>query len=332
MICYRFKGGEMKLCSSDCFGEASREELRVLLALIESGLLIEDEEALASLAKTSRSRVVSALALFESEGVIEKVSSPESVIRYEFEPNGYESGIEEVSAKQVARDIRDNDLSSMISACEELMNRSSLPTADVKRLTALNTQHALDGEFIVMLASYLNEKNQLTVTRLVSRALKLIERGIDTVALLEDYLREMTEEDKGAKAMRSLFGIYDRTLSPAEKNYFRRWTVELAFPYDVIEYAYSISTENTASGKSYSYINSILLNWHKADCKTVAEVKIYEEKQRAERKKNAPEKAKRQSREKENTSNIPKYGNFDINDALAAALERSYGKREGGDK
>ena len=37
--------------------------------------------------------------------------------------------------------------------------------------------------------------------------------------------------------------------------------------------------------------------------------------------------AQRKGKEKKENSYIPKYGNFDIRDALAAALERSYGKK-----
>ena len=47
MTKYRLKGGTLSITESPVFEEASREELRVLLALIERGFEITDEDELA---------------------------------------------------------------------------------------------------------------------------------------------------------------------------------------------------------------------------------------------------------------------------------------------
>ena len=58
----------------------------------------------------------------------------------------------------VADSIRDGNLKSAIDECAMLIGTPSLPTADVKLITALYTQYGLSPEYIVTLAAYLAEK------------------------------------------------------------------------------------------------------------------------------------------------------------------------------
>ena len=63
MKIYELNGGRLNITKSECFAEATKEELRVLLALIEGSFNYSDETELARAAKTTKSRVISALAL-----------------------------------------------------------------------------------------------------------------------------------------------------------------------------------------------------------------------------------------------------------------------------
>ena len=67
----------LPICVTDkeAFFEASREELRVLLALIEKNGRALDEEELAAAAKISRARTSAALVFWQESGVITKRSS-----------------------------------------------------------------------------------------------------------------------------------------------------------------------------------------------------------------------------------------------------------------
>ena len=55
-----------KLSERECFADASKEELRVLLALLSVDGIFSDSEQLASLSKTSRARAAASLAFWQT--------------------------------------------------------------------------------------------------------------------------------------------------------------------------------------------------------------------------------------------------------------------------
>ena len=320
MTKYRFKNGTLSITDSAIFEEASREELRVLLALIEQRLVIESEDELAAIARVSKSRAASTLTLLISEGIIEVCDADKPTITYEFDPNtSFEREDEAIS---VASAIRDNKLSSMIDECTKLLNRTTLPTAEIKKLTSLNTSLSLSEDYVVALARYLCERDMLTVTRLVSMAVKLVDNEITTTEMLKAYLDDKRREDSYTASMRSIFGIWGRRLSTTELKYFKKWQTEFSFTSDIVEYAYGVATENTAK-LDYRYINTILTKWHEAGCHTLDEILEYE-KHSAPTKERKTEGGRRPRPRAE--AEAPKYGNFDPREALAAALSRSYGE------
>lgn len=316
---YRLNGGTLSITESPVFEEASREELRVLLALIERGFNVADEDELAAVAKVTRARASSTLTLLLGEGIIEECDLDVPKITYEFDPAT--SNEKEETSKTVAANIRDNSLSSMIDACTKLLGKTTLPTTEIKKLASLNTSLELSEEYVVALASYLFERDALTVTRLVSTASRLVDDGITTATTLTEYLEGKRRDDSYTASMRSIFGIWGRNLSPTELKYFKKWQSEFSFTSDIVEYAYGIATESIAK-LDYKYINAILTRWHEAGCKTIHEILEYEKHSKAE-KENKKSSGHRPRPKAE--AEAPKYGNFDPREALAAALSRSYG-------
>ena len=316
---YRLKYGRLSLIGAPVFEEASREELRVLLALIERDFDFDSEDELATAAGVTRARAGSAITLFLGEGVIEECENDAPTISYEFAPATKDAKEEE--SKKVAIAIRDNSLSSMIDACTKMLGKTTLPTTEIKKLASLNTAMALSEEYVVSLASYLCERNSLTVTRLVSMASRLQGEGITTPELLSAYLESKRQEDAYTASMRSIFGIWGRTLSPTELKYFKKWQNEFSFSSDIVEYAYGIATESIAK-LDYKYINAILTRWHEAGCRSLDEILDYE-KHTTPTKEKKPDNRHRTRPKAE--AEVPKYGSFDPREALAAALFRSYG-------
>ena len=316
---YRLKNGALSLIGTQVFEEASREELRVLLALIERGFEVSGEDELAELAGVTRARASSAITLFLGEGIIEECDPSEPKITYEFDPAA--SCEKEQTSKTVAANIRDNSLSSMIDACTKLLGKTTLPTTEIKKLASLNTSLDLSEEYVVALASYLLERDALSVTRLVSTASRLVDSGITDARDLSEYLEGKRREDSYTASMRSIFGIWGRNLSPTELKYFKKWQNDFSFTSDIVEYAYGIATESIAR-LDYKYINAILTKWHEAGCKALEEILEYEKHSKAEKESKKPEGHRPRPKTE---AEAPKYGNFDPREALAAALSRSYG-------
>ncbi len=310
----------IRITEKQAFAEASREELRVLLAVIENEALAENVDELSEVCKISKSRARAALVFWYEEGVLFKGSSTPTITE-EFEERLLKGEIREEPAKTVARSIRDSSLADMINECAAVMKRSSLNTREVKDLTALHDQYALSAEYIVMLAAHLAEKGSVTVPKLVNKAIQLSEREIDTPTALEAYIVERMGDSEVERSIRAIFGIYNRALSKTEKECFKKWSKDFGYHTDIVGEAYDIAATSVSRGY-VTYADKLLSRWHEMGCKTLIECRERYEADGLEKKAKREEgKAKKPAAPKE------RYGNFDAEDALQRALDRSFGKK-----
>lgn len=312
----------VRVIDNPSFLEASKEELRALLALIELKGRAESEKSLAMAAGISTARCKSALAFWEGAEVIIPDDGRPRIIE-EFEERLLPGEINEVPAVKVAESIRDENLASMIDECAKMMGLACLPNTDVKNITSLHTQYGLSAEFIVILAAYMATKSPLTVKKLCNKAIKLTENGCDSVEALEEYIIQSEKSSEAEWEYRRVMGIYNRSLSDGERACFTKWSETFGYSATIVGKAYDIAVMNSGRG-DLRYMDAVLTSWHNAGCKTLSECIAEAESSRA--KKNAESLAKK-ARPK-SIPEPPRYGNFDINDAFKKALERSYGADE----
>lgn len=314
----------------DCFADASKEELRVLVALISKKGGFEDADTLAALSRTSRARAISSLAFWQDSGIILESDAPEkkdSSITEE-----YESCEEpEKSATEIARSIKDKGLSSLLSEIARLMDRPMLSTSETKRIVTVYTDYALNEEYIITLAAFLKEKDKLTVTKLVSDAERLAKKGLDCVEELEIYLAKRSKLSDAEWRYKKLIGIYDRALSPLESEMAEKWYCVFGYTDEIIGHAFSLTTSRKNKLEIH-YMDAILTSWHESGCKTLEECEAAARKfsldwQEENSKGNAPKRTSGRGKQAEK----PRYGEFNVEDAFAKALMRSYGSEENED-
>ena len=309
---------------AEAFTEASREELRALIAIMEHGGKALSDSELASIASISEPRARAAVAFWQGAGIVEQVQTCDGNIVEEFERRSLDGDLSDISGVEAAREIRDRDLADMIEACAHLLGKPTLHTEDTKKLVALSTEYDLDAEYVVTLAAFVTSKSKSpTVSSIVRRAVILYDKGINTVEKLEAYIKQNDEQIECEMELRRLLGIY-RPLTKSQRELASVWLDEYGFGMDVIGEAYDITVNNTDK-VSFAYMNKILTAWHEAGCTTVADCRKKAEADRAEKRLGSAQKkpsAKPQRPEK------PRYGNFDTEDFLKRALERSYGSQE----
>jgi DnaD/phage-associated family protein len=309
------------LSASDAFAEASREELRVLLALIGCGGKIEDAKQLSELAKTSKARASSALVYWEEAEIIQPTEKEAQTITEEFEERLMAGKIREVSSASAAQSIRNFALCDMINECATLMQRAALNTSEIKEITALYEQYGLSEEYILTLAAYLAEQGRLTVTKLVNKAIKLTEKEIDTPKELEAYIVERESDSEVEREFRKLFNAYNRAPSKTEKECFKKWSKDFGYFTDIVGEAYDIAATSVTRGH-LKYTDKLLTRWYEAGCRTLADCRRVYEADKAERKaQRESEKAATQKPAKKKE----RFGDFDPEEAFRLALERSYG-------
>jgi DnaD/phage-associated family protein len=320
-----YKVNPLRVTGTDAFAEASAQELRVLLALVECGGKFESVEALAESAAVSKTRCSSALTLWEDGGVITERIDGAPIITEEFSERLTKDEIDERPSLEVADSIRDGNLKSAIDECATLMNLATMPTADVKNITALYTQYGLSPEYIVTLAAYLAEQGKLTARNLCNQAIRLDGTGCDTVEALESYIQNKATESDTDWEFRRIFGIYNRNLSQSERSYFKKWSEEYGFSTAIVSEAYDKAVMNTQNGRRYmQYMDTVLTAWYNAGCKTVAECLAQSEAEK-------PKQETAEKRPSRREAEKPRYGEFNVEDAFAKALMRSYGSEENED-
>ena len=236
----------------------------------------------------------------------------------------FSSDMYEERSVETAKTIRDGELAQLLEDCAMLLDKPALSTEEVKKITSVYSQLSLSAEYISTLALHLAQSGKLTAVNLAKRAEALAERGVDSLEALCLYIEDEKSENGTDKEFRRLFGIWNRKLSKAEREYFRKWSEDYGYSTEIVGEAYGIMTANNASGGvSLKYIDTILTHWHEAGCKTVAQCRAEEERSRAEKAEKNGGKIGRKKPEAK-----PKFVDFDVEDAFQRALQRSYGNGE----
>lgn len=305
------------ILSSDILHEASRDELRVFLYIIaKSGKDISPEEISGEL-ELSAARVKSSIALFGEHGIIERTREGAPLVSYEFPERNIRGELDEECSIDTAKEIRDQALADLIEDIAAQLNRPALNTQDTKHITSLKAQLSLSNDYILTLAAYLSERGQLKPKRLADTAARLVDNGIDTIEALEAYIERENTRSADEYELRRLLGIWGRSLSQSEKKYLKRWTEDFGYSFGIIGEAFDITSMNI-NKVSLRYMDKLLTSWHDAGLTTVDAVRAKMDADRALRPKRTPG-------QKRKTAEVADYTNFNANDALMAALARSYG-------
>jgi len=321
---YSFKVNLEGITELDCFKEATKDELKILVAIASSQSETVSAESLANTVGVSVARVKATIALFEDSGVLTKLDSFLAEVEYEFDLKEKATG----GSKKSADSIRDNNLHELYVDMERIFEKTLEPR-EIERIESLYTKKGLSIVYILTLAAYLKDTRQvLTVESLVREANKLLGKNINSLEELEIYIKDKSAEVAGEKEMRSILGIYGRAWSPSERRYFKKWMHDFCYSAVIIGEAYDITV--SATGRlSLSYMDSILTGWHDANCKTLEQCRArvnMRKQEKAKKVNNSSQKSKKTAE-----SEVPKYADFNSEDALLRALERSYGDEKKGD-
>ena len=317
---YTFKVGLNGITDLDCFKEASKDELKILIALKSTEGETVSIEPLAQKLGVSVARIKATIALFEESGVLTKRADDFlAEVEYEFEVKKKTCDTPLESAKS----IRDNNLYELFNEIENIFGKT-LETREIERIESLYTKKGLSVEYILMLAAHQNDTRMTpTIESLVREATRLQANDIDNLESLEIYLKEKADEIAGEAEMRQILGIRGRAFSKSERAFFKKWMHDYCYGTTIIGEAYDITVG--ATGKlSLSYMDKILTEWFKSGCRTLDDCRARVNIRKQER----ADKAKKSSQKSNKTveAETPKYTDFNSEDALLKALERSYGE------
>ncbi len=206
-------------------------------------------------------------------------------------------------------------LKLMIDECQQLIGHIFNPR-ETETLVGICDWLGVDSDFVITLTAYYTRKKPGCKVGYIQRAaLDLVNSGVDTIELLDEYLKNMELYDGLGGKLRGWLGIGAREYTKNEKSHIMHWVKDLKYGEDVVKYAYEVTVENTLSF-NFKYANNVLESWYKDGVKTLADAQARE----------AAFKAEKISAK---GSSDGKKSSFDTDEFFNLAVKRSYEKMSG---
>lgn len=318
---YLLNKNRRALTASPSLAEASRTELRVLVAMLE--LSSGTPEEIAKAALCTEHDALAALQFWRGAGAIcieEADAAPTP--KNEKKPMRHEAKLAAMGSEHTAAVIEENELSSFLDACQQTAGQVFTPN-DIEITIGLFEQLGLSPEYILTLVAYCYGMDKRSMAYVEKVAFSFVlDKDIKTPEALNAHIEALDRMHSAEGKLRSLFGIGERALTKKEKDAFFKWLNEFGYKQDMIEAAYD-QTVNSTGRASVPYADKILSHWHAAGCKTVKDAEECNAREAAA----LPKKSKKKEPtdlEKEREENR----SFEVDDFFKRALERSYGKKK----
>ena len=158
----------------------------------------------------------------------------------------------------------DSGFRAVLDEAESVFGRL-LSSDEMKRFCSIYQYLGLPAEVIIVLLHYCAEissgnSRKLTVNFVEKQAYSWLEKEICTAEQAEDYSEHIRSLRTELGKVRAALDIKDRSLTTTEEKYIMSW-LEMGFNADTIYEAYDLTVTKTGK-RAYSYMNSVLLNWH----------------------------------------------------------------------
>lgn len=296
----------------------SSEEVRALCLLIAHGLASRDFDTVAAEISgeglMSEERLRLAAAYWHGSGVLTVgTNAPARKItpaaRNERLVTGADA--ETVTAEKISRWV-DSDASvrSFIKTCEDIYG-AVLNTTEITILLTFSKEYRIPDECIFMVLGYCHD-NGYTVTYAKKLLTRLTDSEITTVEGTRAELEFIASHNTYATEVKTIFGI-NRAFTSNEAKIVERWQKEYSFTPEVIRLAFDRAAALEKS--SIGYCNKILIGWREEKLVSANEIRAHLEKKKEDYKKKA-----QSTKPTDNSS-------FSTDDFFAAAVNRSYKKK-----
>ncbi len=151
------------------------------------------------------------------------------------------------------------DVKYLISETERHFGKNLIPS-EASVLISLYDWAGLPVDIILMIVSYCASINKNNMRSVEKMALDWIDKGIESHEAVAAHIEELTRKNSNESAVKSAFGIYNRSLTTKEKNFINSWFSQLHFDIEMIKLAYEKTIDSTGN-MSFPYINKILNSW-----------------------------------------------------------------------
>lgn len=166
-----------------------------------------------------------------------------------------------ISPREMERLAKQDDhIAVLLEEMQMTMGRP-LSAMENETLISLYTYAGVPIDYILLAGGYCAGMGKMSIRYLEKTILDWMDQGIDSYEKAEMHIKRLGESSGRENMIKAAFGIYDRALSAQEKKFIQSWFGELNYDLPMIKLAYERTINNIGKLK-FSYINSILSNWH----------------------------------------------------------------------
>ena len=154
----------------------------------------------------------------------------------------------------------DPNVAALLDESQNLLGRA-LSSPETETLCSFYLYDHVSPEYLLLVLMYCIERGKTSFRYLEKVISSMLDKDIDTYEKAEAYLTGESRKNTNEGAVRTAFGIYDRSLTAQEKKFITTWFDEFHFDISVVRLAYE-RTIDSIGKVSFPYINSILASWH----------------------------------------------------------------------
>ena len=136
-------------------------------------------------------------------------------------------------------------------------------------ISAMFENYSFSEEVMIALFHYCQERKALNKKYVHAVAESWYNGGVKTFEQLEDFLENYDKIQKIKQKISKCLRL-NRNLTKYEEQYIDTWIKEFKYDFDIIEEALKRTVNK--SSPTISYVNGILVNWHKKGYKTVSDI------------------------------------------------------------
>ena len=174
----------------------------------------------------------------------------------------------------------DRDFRQIYGEIQHQLGRP-LNTEEMKIVLRMIRYLGLPPEVVFMLVNFCrmrakqrNSPRNPSLRAIEKEATLWADLGIDTLEEASAYINRQTQRNSQLGQLQQTLQIRDRGLTESEMKYAQKW-FDMGFQLDAI--AYDLACVH-AGGRSWPYMNKILVRWHEAGLHTAREIKAQKEK------------------------------------------------------
>lgn len=133
-------------------------------------------------------------------------------------------------------------------------------------------KYSFDEEVMIALFQYCYNRSALHRNYIQTVAEAWFKSNVKTFSDLDSLFEKQEKLNTLYKAIGKKLG-YTRALTEYEKGYIEKWTIEYAFPLNIIEIALKKTTAKT--NPNFDYLDKLVSDWHDRGFKTVEEIENF---------------------------------------------------------